>query len=264
MTRNLNYQAGQAVHFKIGQIEITRIGEVLELGYEPEQLFKNFNRQLYEDFPILRSENFFNAESGRLMSSVHSWLLRIDGITILVDTCSGNGRRRELPLFQRFHMLDYPWLDHLRAAGVEPEHVDIVINSHLHLDHVGWNTHEKNGKWIPTFPNARYLINRAEFKHWEKDGLGRKLFPANIAVIEDSIEPIVDAGLVELIEPGYEVIPGLTIEEAPGHTAHMVIVKYDSPEGKFIISADAMHQPIQVFAPHLSSRFCGDRSCRAI
>nr|WP_280819014.1 MBL fold metallo-hydrolase [Tianweitania sediminis] len=199
--------------------------------------------------------DFFDEESGQVWSSIHSWLVQVDGLNILVDTCSGNGKVRALPRFQRFHMLDFPFIDTLAAAGITPEEVDIVFCTHLHIDHVGWNTRLENGRWVPAFPNARYIFGRAEFDHWT-NGDGPRLFPDNVAVIEDSVLPVVEAGLVEFVEDGDEIVPGLRVELAPGHTATQLILKHEAPGGGFVISADVIHQPIQVYAPHLNSCFC--------
>ena len=244
--------------FEVGAATVTRIEEVLERGFEPSAALPGFDPALLERVPQLAGPDFFDRASGRLMSSIQSWLIRLDGRAILVDTCSGNHKTRALPLFQRFHRLDLPWLKNLRAAGVEPEDVDLVVNTHLHIDHVGWNTRAEGDRWVPTFPNARYLIGRTEYAHWAEGGEGRRLFPQNVDVILDSVDPVVEAGLVDFIEPGDEIAPGLTVEAAPGHTAHQLMLVYRSPEGGFVCSADVMNQPIQVYAPELNSWFCED------
>lgn len=242
--------------FKVGHASIVRVEEVLEVGFEPSFLFPGFDPSVLERDPILTSPNFLDAASGRVRSSIHSWLIRLGGKTILVDTCSGNGKSRALPLFQRFHMLDFPYLDNLAAAGVRPEDVDIVFCTHLHIDHVGWNTKADGDKWVPTFPNARYVFGKAELEHWTT-GDGPRVFPENVDVIEDSVRPVLDAGMVDLVEPGDEIAPGLRVEAAPGHTITQLILSYDDGEGHaFVCSADCLHQPIQIYAPELSSCFC--------
>lgn len=241
--------------FKVGSATITRIEEVLERGFRPSFLFPGFDPALFETHPQLAEPNFYDAERDCLMSSIHSWLLRIDGKTILVDTCSGNGKTRALPLFQRFHMLDFPWLANLAAAGVTPEDVDFVFCTHLHIDHVGWNTRHDGDAWVPTFPNARYLFGRREYDHWV-GGPGPQIFPENVAVIEDSVAPVVAAGLVTFVGDGDEILPGLTVEAAPGHTNGHLSLKYTSPEGSFIVTGDCLHQPIQIYVPELNSCFC--------
>ena len=244
--------------YTVGAASVTRIEEVLERGFEPAAALPGFDPALFRRVPQLAGPDYYDAASGKLMSSIQSWLIRLGGRTILVDTCSGNGKTRALPLFQRFHRLDLPYLENLRAAGVEPEDVDLVVNTHLHIDHVGWNTRREGEDWVPTFPNARYLIGRAEYEHWSEGGAGRRLFPQNVDVIRDSVDPVVAAGLVDFIEPGHEIAPGLVAEAAPGHTAHQLMLSYTSPEGDFVCSADVMNQPIQIYAPELNSWFCED------
>ena len=246
------------LEYKVGPVAITRIEEVLERGFEPAQALPGFDPALFERVPQLAGPDYYDAASGKLMSSIQSWLIRLDGRTILVDTASGNGKARALPLFGRFHMLDGPWLDNLTRAGVRPEDVDTVVCTHLHVDHVGWNTRRDGDRWVPTFPNARYLFGRLEHEHWAEGGAGRRLFPPNIDVILDSVDPVVDAGLVDLIEDGDEIAPGFVAELAPGHTAAQLILKYRSGDACFVCSADVMNQPIQIYAPHLNSWFCED------
>ena len=245
------------VSFKVGPVTITRVEEVLERGFKPSFLFPEFDPSLMERHPILAGPNFFDRNSGQLISSIQSWLIRLNGKIILVDTCSGNGKVRALPLFQRFHMLDLPFLDNLARAGVQPEDVDLVFVTHLHVDHVGWNTRREGERWVPTFPNARYLFGRAEYEHWTS-GHGSALFPANVAVIEDSVLPIVEAGLADFVDPGDEILPGLKVEAAPGHTTTQLNLTYAGPDGGFVCSADVFHQPIQIYAPELNSCFCED------
>lgn len=241
--------------FTIGAAKITRIEEVLEKGFQPSFLLPGFDPAIFQQHPELAQPNFFDAETGRSFSSIHSWLIEIDGTKILVDTCSGNGKARALPLFQRFHMLNFPFLENLAKAGVEPEDVDIVFCTHLHIDHVGWNTRQSGDTWVPTFPKARYIFGKDEYEHWTT-GRGPSLFPENVAVIEDSVLPITEAGMAEFVEDGDEIMPGLKVEAAPGHTDTQLILKYISPEGSFVISADCIHQPIQIYAPELNSCFC--------
>ncbi len=241
--------------FQIGDVTVTRVEEVLEKGFRPEVLFPGIDLSIYDRHQVLR--DFYDVESGQVWSSIHSWLLQVDGLNILVDTCSGNGKARALPLFQRFHMLDFPFMENLERTGLRGEDIDIVFCTHLHIDHVGWNTRLEGGRWVPAFPNARYMFGRKEFAHWTT-GEGPKLFPANVAVIEDSVLPVVEAGLVDFLDDGDEIAPGLRVEAAPGHTSTQLILKNDRPGSEFVISADCFHQPLQVYAPDLSSCFCED------
>lgn len=244
------------VSFKVGDALVTRIEEVLEPGFDPARALPGFDPALLEQHPILAHPNYFDRSRGKLMSSIQSWLIRLDGKVILVDTCSGNGKERALPVFERFHMLDLPYLENLERAGVDPEDVDIVFLTHLHIDHVGWNTRRRGNAWVPTFPNARYVMGRAEFAHWTS-GEGPRLMPENIAVIADSVLPVVAAGLVDFVDPGDEIVPGLMVEPAPGHTATQLNLRYRAADGtSFLCAADVMNQPIQIYDPRLNTWFC--------
>ncbi len=245
--------------YRVGAASITRIEEVLEPGFTPAMLFPGIDMGVFDAHPQLRSPQFFDAATGRVRSSIHGWLIRLDGRTILVDTCSGNQKPRQLPMFARFHMLNFPFMENLAQAGVAPDDVDIVFCTHLHIDHVGWNTRKDGDRWIPAFPKARYVFGRAEYAHWREGGEGRRLFPANIAVIEDSVDPVVEAGLVDCVEAGDEIAPGLRAEAAPGHTATQLALRYAGADGaSFVCCGDVLHQPIQIYAPDLNSCFCED------
>jgi glyoxylase-like metal-dependent hydrolase (beta-lactamase superfamily II) len=243
--------------FKVGPASVTRVEEVLEQGFAPSFLFPGFDPAIFDAHPQLRESNFYHAESGKVISSIHGWLVRLGGKTILIDTCSGNGKARALPLLKRFHMLDFRFMENLKDAGVSPEDVDLVVCTHLHVDHVGWNTRAEDGRWIPTFPKARYVFGKAEFEHWTS-GDGPRRFPENVAVIEDSVLPVAEAGLVDFVEAGDTILPGLTVEAVPGHTATQLAVKYEGPDGSFICTADVLHQPIQIYEPDYNSCFCED------
>lgn len=243
--------------FTIGSVTVTRVEEVLEQGFMPSFLFPGFDPKMLDEYPQLKHPDFLHTESGKLMSSIHSWLVQLGGKTILIDTCSGNGKARAVPLLKRFNMLTLPFIENLAAAGIRPEDVDLVICTHLHVDHVGWNTRAVEGRWVPTFPKARYLFGRAEYEHWT-EGPGPKIFPENVPVIEDSVLPVVEAGLVDFIDAGDTIMPGLSVEAVPGHTATQLAIRCETPDGTFICSADVLHQPLQICHPELNSCFCED------
>jgi glyoxylase-like metal-dependent hydrolase (beta-lactamase superfamily II) len=143
--------------FKVGAHFVTRIEEMLTPGFLPEFLFPDFESSVFQQSKLLTQPRFWHAESGKVMSSMHSWMIRKDHHVILIDTGCGNDKSRALPIFQRFHQLHMPYLENLLTAGVRPEEVTMVICTHLHVDHVGWNTRLVGNKWVPTFPNARYV-----------------------------------------------------------------------------------------------------------
>jgi len=242
--------------FKVGEHYVTRIEEMLTPGFIPEFLFPDFESSIFQQSKLLTQPRFWHAESGKVMSSMHSWMIRKDHHVILIDTGCGNDKSRALPIFQRFHQLNMPYLENLLAAGVRPEEVTMVICTHLHVDHVGWNTRLVDNKWVPTFPNARYIFSRREFEHWNSPTGGGISLPENVAVIADSVMPIVEAGLVDFVDDGAQILPGLFFEDAPGHTAGHGMIKLESDKEAALFPGDSLHQPMQVFMPDWNSRFC--------
>ena len=244
--------------FRVGSFAVTRIEEMLTPGFLPDFLFPDFDRAVLDQHRQLAAARFWHAETGKVMSSMHSWLIRDGKHTILIDTGCGNAKTRALPIFQRFHQLNLPYLERLAAAGVRPEEVTLVICTHLHIDHVGWNTRMKDGKWVPTFPNARYIFGRREFDHWRKPGGGLASLPENGPVIEDSVMPVIEAGLAEFADEDTRLLEGLELEAAPGHTAGQFMVKLTSGRDAAVFPGDSLHQPMQVYRPEWNSRFCED------
>ncbi len=193
----------------------------------------------------------FLDDKGRFLQSVHSFVVRAPGFTALVDTCIGNDKDRggRPP----FHMLRTTFLDDLRESGVAPESVDLVICTHLHVDHVGWNTRLEGGRWVPTFPRARHLFARTEWEYWSAqrdDGSAR--------VMADSVEPVLEAGLAELVDPNHRISDELWLEPTPGHTPGHVSVRLSSGGEEAVITGDLMHHPVQVAEPGWGSHFDSD------
>ena len=193
----------------------------------------------------------FLDHKGRFLQSIHTFVVQAPGFTALVDTCVGNDKDRggRAP----FHMLRTTFLDDLRAAGVAPEAVDIVICTHLHVDHVGWNTRLDGGRWVPTFPRARHLFTRREWEHWsrEPDEDTRR-------IMDDSVKPVLDAGLAQLVDMDERVAEDLWLEPTPGHTPGHVSVRLRSGDADAVITGDLMHHPVQMAEPHWGSHFDSD------
>lgn len=190
----------------------------------------------------------FLDDEGRFDLVFQSWIFESEGRVVLVDPCTGNGKPHPVPFFD---MLDVPFIERMGESGYRPEDVDFVVCTHLHHDHCGWNTRLRDGKWLPTFPNARYIMQRAEYERW---GPLRDRFPAfvyNEGVFERSVQPVVEAGLAELISGSHRLAPGLTAEPAPGHTIGHQMLHLVSAGRHALFTGDCFHHPIQLVEPSL-------------
>jgi len=199
--------------------------------------------------------HFYDTEKDVALLSVHSWLVRVDGKTILIDPCAGNHKPRNPG--SPFHMMDTPYLENLRQAGAAPEDIDAVFCTHLHTDHCGWNTLLENGVWVPTFPNARYYMPRIEYEFWRGSPDDPKQ-AGGASVMNDSVAPIVASGQHVFIE-GSETIAGcLVLDPTPGHTPGHVSALLDTGKDRVLFAGDVLHHPLQIYYPEWTSRFCTD------
>ena len=193
----------------------------------------------------------FMDDKGRFLQSIHAFVIQAPGFTALVDTCVGNDKDRggRAP----FHMMQTTFLDDLKAAGVAPESVDLVVCTHLHVDHVGWNTRLDNGRWVPTFPRARHLFGRREWEHWSSESEDDTK-----RIMADSVTPVLDAGLADLVAMDHRVSDEMWFEPTPGHTPGHVSVRLASGGAEAVITGDLMHCPVQVAEPDWGSHFDSD------
>jgi glyoxylase-like metal-dependent hydrolase (beta-lactamase superfamily II) len=231
----------------VGTALVHRVEETVQLSFKPEVLFPSFEPEAIARHARWLLPDHFDAHEGRFRTSVHSFVVRTGRHTVLIDTCGGNHKHR--PYFPRFHQREWPWLDRLRQAGVSREEVDIVMCTHLHLDHVGWHTMLVDGRWVPTFPNAKYLFHRRELERWNPDHPSYTFAAHNEFVWEDSVAPVIAAGQGVVIEDGYQVDDTLTVEPAPGHTLGHVRIRLSNGGAEAIFSGDVMHVPLQVYYP---------------
>lgn len=251
MTKQLIQQPHR---FQIGQATVTRISEFSLSNFTPTMLLPDWNSKVLTELPDEMISQIMDAAQAHLLLSVHSWLVCDCDRTILIDTGAGNGKAR--PDAPYFNHLDTPYLERLRAAGCEPEDINYVLLTHLHVDHVGWNTQWKKGRWVPTFPNARYIFARAEYDYFTDPQNLSDRNRTSFAVQKDSVDPVIEAGLADLIEiDGSELIPGFTFYPTPGHSiAHASIILHSGGETA-LFTGDVMHHPVQVFRPEWNSVF---------
>ncbi|HWD28867.1 MAG TPA: MBL fold metallo-hydrolase [Rhizomicrobium sp.] len=199
----------------------------------------------------------FATEDGTLNFSVHALLVEGPGLRMIVDTCVGNDKPRNMT---RQRPLSRPFLQHMAEAGWPRESVDTVVCTHLHVDHVGWNTMlGPDGKWVPTFPNARYLIGRQEYEHWIKDEE-----PEQKAVLADSVQPIFDAGVAQMVEMDHRISNEVRLMPTTGHTPGHVSVVIESKGETAIITGDMMHHPAQIGHPEWSPSFDSDKEAARV
>ncbi|MBR8640349.1 MBL fold metallo-hydrolase [Streptomyces tuirus] len=186
---------------------------------------------------------------GVLRIDSHSFAFTNGGLRVLVDTGIGNGKERANPAW---HGLDTDYLQRLTAAGFPPDSVDLVVLTHLHADHVGWNTREEKGAWVPTFPNARYLTSRAEREFWA----GYDMDEARRQMFRDSVIPVEEAELLDLVDVptgGVEVAAGLRLLPTPGHTPGHIAVELTSRGRTALITGDCVHHPVQLARPGIGA-----------
>ena len=193
----------------------------------------------------------FADERGFLKMSVHALLVDAPGLRLIVDTCVGNDKPRTAPFFNQLHT---DFLARLNTAGWSCESVQAVLCTHLHVDHVGWNTMLEAGQWRPTFPNARYLIGRQEYHHWTSEAPRAD----TAQLLTDSIEPLLSRGLVDLIETDTRLSAEISLFPTPGHTPGHVSVLIESAGRRAVITGDTMHHPCQIACPDWSSGFDSD------
>ncbi len=239
---------------KVGDVQVTRVEESYGPTFPIDLMLAGFDANAAEAHggPAAFAPHY-DAASGMAYSSVHTWLVRTPRSTILIDTCCGNDKER--PNMPMGHQLDLPFLDGLAAEGVRPEDVDLVVCTHLHIDHVGWNTMLVDGEWVPTFPNATYIFNRTDFEFWDPENPANDAHVFNAGVFHDSVRPVFDRERVQLWDDALDLDEVFTLETAPGHTPGHAICWLESKGERALFSGDVMHSAIQVFEPTLNSGF---------
>ncbi|MET0705587.1 MAG: MBL fold metallo-hydrolase [Tardiphaga sp.] len=194
----------------------------------------------------------FANDAGRLKMKVKSLVLQTPTQRIVVDTCLGNQKKwRSVPVWNDLHT---SYLADMTAAGFPPDAIDMVLCTHLHVDHVGWNTRLVDGAWVPTFPNAKYVFGAIEYDYWKNHSER----PDHAAVFADSIQPIVDAGHAELVASDMHLTEEITLIPTPGHSPGHMSVLIESDGEQALLSGDVAHSPVQMAHPEWSSKVDSD------
>jgi glyoxylase-like metal-dependent hydrolase (beta-lactamase superfamily II) len=228
--------------WRIGEVTVTRIVEQVD-AHEIQALFPAATTA--EVVAIDWLQPHFLTPDGRALLSIHALVIETPSKRVIVDTCVGNDKAR---VWQFFDHLQMPFLEDLEAAGFPPESFDLVLCTHLHVDHVGWNTRLSDGRWVPTFPNARYLISRKELDHWGNvtPTAGDSWIEIQRQSFADSVQPILDAGLAELVDSPHQVCEEVSLIPTPGHSPGHVSIRVRSQGQEALITGDMSHHPSQL------------------
>ncbi|MCX5151887.1 MBL fold metallo-hydrolase [Streptomyces sp. NBC_00320] len=241
----------------LGDVEITRVIEWTGPFGPPRNLVPGVGAEVWKENEDWLSPDHWETDSDRTVLALQTWVLRSAGKTVLVDTGVGNGRER--PGSPLFHHREGDFLGELARAGVRPQDVDIVVNTHVHGDHVGWNTVAADGGWVPAFPNAQYLIPAADDHHFGPgNGYGGGLREDDRLIYEDSIAPVHHAGQAVLWDGAHRIDEHLTLESAPGHTPGSAVLRLASGTDRAVFVGDLLHSPVQILEPACNSCFCLD------
>jgi glyoxylase-like metal-dependent hydrolase (beta-lactamase superfamily II) len=236
--------------WKVGEVTISQVVELTTASLGP-YLLPQATPEVLTEMPWLQP---FVSVEGKIVLSIHSLVVETPDASILVDTCIGNDKERTYP---RWNKMQGDFLDRFEGAGFSPERMDRVLATHMHVDHVGWNTHLVDGRWLPTFANARYLFSEREWDHWSKEP--QEFGP----VVEDSVQPVFDAGLADLVAEDFQVTDEVRLESTPGHTPGHVSVHISSRGEEALITGDAIHHPCQIAHPEWSSSADVDQTASA-
>lgn len=222
--------------WQIGDVKITRIIE-MEMTGGSRFILPDATRDAC--LPYEWMQPHFMDDQGNLIMSVHALIVDTGSRRIMVDTCIGNDKERSFPNWSH---LQTSFLSDIAEAGYPRESIDTVMCTHLHVDHVGWNTMLVDGEWIPTFPNARYLIAQKEWTYWDAAGDDEVYGP----ILTDSVRPVWDAGLVDLVDEQFKICDEVWLEPTPGHTPGHVSVHISSQGEDALITGDCIHHPVQM------------------
>jgi glyoxylase-like metal-dependent hydrolase (beta-lactamase superfamily II) len=238
---------------RLGDVTISRVVEIGRSSFPTSSMLPESTPEAIARHLGWLRPHFFDEAAGDIGSRIQTWVVRTPRHTVLVDTGVGNDKPREG--FPAWHLRRGSYLADLAAAGVEPEDVDLVVCTHLHADHVGWNTRLVDRCWVPTFPRARYLIVGEEWEFWrhERD---RGAEPSGC--VEDSVAPVVAAGRAVLVDADAVIDEHLHLEPWPGHTPGHACVRLRTSAGEAVFTGDLMHRVVQVAEPQWNSRFCHD------
>jgi glyoxylase-like metal-dependent hydrolase (beta-lactamase superfamily II) len=234
--------------WRVGRVEISRLVELWRFDDDLAMLLEGGHPGMLLERPWLSPDHC--TPEGRMVINFQGFLIKAGERRIIVDSCIGSDRQREYAVFCN---LQSPFIEDLAALGVAPHDVDTVLCTHLHFDHVGWNTHWVAGRWVPTFPKARYLFGRQEHEHWMmlRDTGGYH----DVRHLKECIDPIVERGLADFVATDHRISEEIWLEPSPGHTPGHVSVHISSQGEEAVLTGDLMHHPLQIALPRHAARF---------
>ncbi|WP_378942120.1 MBL fold metallo-hydrolase [Mesorhizobium sp. ANAO-SY3R2] len=256
MRRHLPGLGIELERLEAGPVVVTCIPDMANVAWPAKAIFAGLTRADLEAAKERSPAGTVDPAGDTVALSFNCYVVETPDFVALIDGGIGDGKER--PHRLAWHRRETKFLDTLAALGIAPENVDIVINTHLHADHVGWNTRREGETWRPTFPNARYVVSEIELAYWtavhEAEPQGYTLHGA----FADSVLPIVRSVGFEAVPSDAQVAPGLSLRPAPGHSPGMVVVSLETAEGEVLFLADAIHHPLQLGDDGIVCNFCED------
>lgn len=239
---------------KLGDVTISAILETERPGKTPEEFFIGATREIADHHAEQLEPFLFDAETGRIIMAFQSFLVRTPKHTILIDTCNGEDKFTDAVVWPT-----RPWVDRFHALGLAFEDIDYVLCTHLHIDHTGWNTRLEKGRWVPTFPNAKYIFSAREYAYWENVAKTGIVPPRQRdGIWQTNCLPIVEAGQAELVDGFHQIDDYVTLEPTPGHSPGHCCVRIRSNGLEAVALGDLMHHALQCREPDWSTPFCWD------
>jgi glyoxylase-like metal-dependent hydrolase (beta-lactamase superfamily II) len=238
----------------IGDVTITSIIERDGPWRKPGDMFPDYDPEIGRRHLATLDREVFDPVTGRMVITYQTFVVRTPRHLVLVDTCTGDDKGYAAP----FDFPKQPWLDDFKAAGLAFEDITHVFCTHLHIDHTGWNTVLRDGRWVPTFPNAKYIFHKDEYAYWEKATKEGKNPPGNVWTY--NCRPIVDAGQALLVDDTYELDETFSLTPTPGHSPCHCCIDIRSKGQHAVVTGDMMHHALQAREPEWSTIFDVDRA----